>query len=244
MVGRHHQLDGYESEQALGVGDGHGSLACCSPRGCKELDTTEWLNWTTCWQILRTPKAYIKDGTRLHENEKPLPANDSGEIRYRLRGTLANHIDDEHIAGQCRKLGFDPRVRKIPCRRKWQPTLVFLPGKFHGQRSLVGYSPWGHRVGQDWATKQEFIAVGNGNWHSHPGKGHDSLFKKSSTHPGSLAYCSPWCRKESDTTEQLNNKNKFLIAPNWRQSRCPIMGEWLNSIPWDTTQQQKGASYA
>ena len=29
--------------------------------------------------------------------------------------------------------------------RKWQPTPVFLPGKFHGQRSLVGYSPWGHK---------------------------------------------------------------------------------------------------
>ena len=30
-------------------------------------------------------------------------------------------------------------------RRKWQPTSVFLPGKFHGQRSLVGYNPWGHK---------------------------------------------------------------------------------------------------
>ena len=46
MVGWHHQLDGYESEQALGVGDGHGSLACCSPWGRKESDMTEWLNWT------------------------------------------------------------------------------------------------------------------------------------------------------------------------------------------------------
>ena len=36
-------------------------------------------------------------------------------------------------------------VRKIPCNRKWQPTPVFLPGKFHGQRSLAGYSPWGHK---------------------------------------------------------------------------------------------------
>ena len=36
--------------------------------------------------------------------------------------------------------GFDPQVRKIPWRRKWQPTL--LPGKFHGWRGLVGYSPW------------------------------------------------------------------------------------------------------
>ena len=44
---------------------------------------------------------------------------------------------------QCRKPGFDPWVRKIPWRRKWQPTPVFLPGEFHGQRSLVGYSSWG-----------------------------------------------------------------------------------------------------
>ena len=36
---------------------------------------------------------------------------------------------------------FDPWVRKIPWRRKWQPTPVFLPGKSHGQRRLVGYIP-------------------------------------------------------------------------------------------------------
>ena len=46
MVGWHYQLDGHEFEQALGVGDGQGSLACCSPWGGKEWDTTEWLNWT------------------------------------------------------------------------------------------------------------------------------------------------------------------------------------------------------
>ena len=44
MVGWHHWLDGHESEQAPGDGLG-GSLACCSPRGHKELDTTKWLNW-------------------------------------------------------------------------------------------------------------------------------------------------------------------------------------------------------
>ena len=37
-------------------------------------------------------------------------------------------------------------------RRKWQPTPVFWPGEFHGQRSLVGYSPWGCRVGHHWTT--------------------------------------------------------------------------------------------
>ena len=44
MVGWHHRLNGHEFEQALGVGDGQGSLACCDSWGCKELDTTEWLN--------------------------------------------------------------------------------------------------------------------------------------------------------------------------------------------------------
>ena len=46
MVGWHHWLDLYESEQASGVGDGPESLLCCSPWGCKELDTTERLSWT------------------------------------------------------------------------------------------------------------------------------------------------------------------------------------------------------
>ena len=50
---------------------------------------------------------------------------------------------------------FDPCVGKSPCRRKWQPTPVFLPEKSHGQRSLTGYSPNSHRVGHDWATKHE-----------------------------------------------------------------------------------------
>ena len=47
-------------------------------------------------------------------------------------------------AGDTRDIRFDPWVGKISWRRKWQPTPVFLPGKVHGQRSLVGYSPEGH----------------------------------------------------------------------------------------------------
>ena len=46
MAGWHHWLDGCESEWTLGVGDGQGDLACCDSWGCKELDTTERLNWT------------------------------------------------------------------------------------------------------------------------------------------------------------------------------------------------------
>ena len=55
-------------------------------------------------------------------------------------------------ACQCRRPGFNLWVRKITWRRKWQPSSVFLPGKSHGQRHLVGYSPWGHKE-SDWGTK-------------------------------------------------------------------------------------------
>ena len=53
----------------------------------------------------------------------------------------------------CRRRRFSLWVEKIPRRRKWQPTPVLLPGESHGQRSREGYSPWGHRVRNDWATK-------------------------------------------------------------------------------------------
>ena len=47
MAGWHHRLDAYEFEWTTGVGDGQGVLACCDSWGCKESDTTEWLNWLT-----------------------------------------------------------------------------------------------------------------------------------------------------------------------------------------------------
>ena len=61
---------------------------------------------------------------------------------------LCRWLRGELSACQCsrpRRRGFDPWVRKIPWSRKWQPIPIFLPGKFHGQRSLAGYSPWGHK---------------------------------------------------------------------------------------------------
>ena len=55
---------------------------------------------------------------------------------------------------QCRRHRFDLWVRKIPWRRKWQPTPVSLLGESHGQRSLAGYSPWGHKESNmtEWLT--------------------------------------------------------------------------------------------
>ena len=59
-----------------------------------------------------------------------------------LRG-LPWWLNGKEFACHCRRLRLDPRVGKIPWRRKGQPTPVFLPGKSHGQRSLAGFSPWG-----------------------------------------------------------------------------------------------------
>ena len=64
-----------------------------------------------------------------------------------LSGFPGGIIGKESIC-QCRRrkrCRFNPWVGKIPWRRKWQPTPVFLPGKCHGQRSLAGYSPRGHK---------------------------------------------------------------------------------------------------
>ena len=55
------------------------------------------------------------------------------------------YSDAKGVCLQCGRPGFDPWVRKIPWRKKWQPTPVLLPGKSCGWRSLVGYSPWGRR---------------------------------------------------------------------------------------------------
>ena len=61
---------------------------------------------------------------------------------------------------QCRRSGSDLWARKIPWRREWLPTSVFLPGKSHGQRSLGGYHPCGHKtVRHDSMTKQHFTHI-------------------------------------------------------------------------------------
>ena len=71
--------------------------------------------------------------------------------------------DGKKVYLQCRRPGSDPWGGKIPWRREWQPTPVFWLGESHGQRSLVGHSPWGCRVGRDWATNTtqniEFIIL-------------------------------------------------------------------------------------
>ena len=58
---------------------------------------------------------------------------------------LPQWLSSKESICQCRRRRFDSWVSKIPWRRKWQPAPVFLPGKSHGQRSLVGFGPQGRK---------------------------------------------------------------------------------------------------
>ena len=82
MVGWHHRLDGHEFEQALGAGDGQGSLVCCSPWGCKELDTTERLNWTEPQDVLRQHRPWICGRVRVRVSKIKLLGDDKLKLSY------------------------------------------------------------------------------------------------------------------------------------------------------------------
>ena len=69
-------------------------------------------------------------------------------VRLSRKISLPRWLSGQESTCQCRRHKrhqFNPWVRKIPWKRKWQPTPVFLPGKSHGQKSLVDYSSWGHK---------------------------------------------------------------------------------------------------
>ena len=68
---------------------------------------------------------------------------------------LPRWLSGEESDCQGRRHGFDPWVGKIPWRREWHPTPVLLPGESHGQRSLVGYSPWGDKEYDNLVTEQQ-----------------------------------------------------------------------------------------
>ena len=113
------------------------------------------LTWKELWTV--------KNERVLHLKQNLQPASESpGLCSHLCKNTQGNDLgitgfrnhagefealvaQTERICLQCRRHRFNPWVRKIPQRRSWQPTTVFLPGEFHGQRSLVGYSPWGRK---------------------------------------------------------------------------------------------------
>ena len=83
------------------------------------------------WQLLRAQ--YRRNNCEQDRCSRPHP----GPPR------LPRWLSGKESICQCRTCRFSPWVRKIPWRRKWQPTAVFLPGESHRQRSLTGHSLWG-----------------------------------------------------------------------------------------------------
>ena len=80
----------------------------------------------------------------------------------RIVGGLPRSHSGKESTWQCernRRWEFNPWVRKIPWNRKWQSTPVFLPGKFQGQRSLVGCSPWSHKESNTTAQHRQMITL-------------------------------------------------------------------------------------
>ena len=132
----------------------------------------------------------------------------------------------EESVWQCRRLkrrGFNPWLRKIPWSRKWQPTPVFLPGKFHGQKSFWGYDAkaetpvlWPPHAkswligkdsdpGRDWGQEEKGTTKDEmAGWH-HWLDGLESEWTPGvGDGQGGLACCDSWGHKESDPAEQLN----------------------------------------
>ena len=74
-----------------------------------------------------------------------------GAISFIAGGMVVKNLPAR--APYARDMGSIPEFERYPWRRKWQSVPVLIPGEFHGQRSLAGYSPWGcKRVGHDWST--------------------------------------------------------------------------------------------
>ena len=113
---------------------------------------------------------------------------------------LPRWFSGKESACQCRGCRFDPWVR-IPWRRKWQPTPVLSPGKSHGWRSLVGWSPWGCEE-SDMTERLHFhfllLCIGEGNGT------HSSILAWRIQGQRSLTGYIPWAARESDTTEQMS----------------------------------------
>ena len=81
-----------------------------------------------------------------------MTCEDQGSSLLNLVGMLQRWLSGKESTCQCKRLRFDPRVRKNPRRRDWLPTPAFLPGKSHGQRRLEGCSPW---VAKSWTQLSE-----------------------------------------------------------------------------------------
>ena len=118
-------------------GKSHGwrSLVGCSPWGRQESDTTERLHFHFSLSCIREGNCNPLQCSCLENPRAAIYGVAQSWTRLkRLSSSSSSDSDSKIVCLQCWRPWFDPRVGKIPWRRKWPPTPVFLPGKFHGWR--------------------------------------------------------------------------------------------------------------
>ena len=111
---------------------------------------------------------------------------------------------------ESRRPGFDPWVGKIPWRRAWQPTPVFLPGEFQGQRNLAVYCPWGHKESD---TKQLIHAHTRLSFSSDDGKRSE--------------------RRKSTSTSRIQISSVSIpVMDHSKTERGPVSSTCLQALGW------------
>ena len=106
-----------------------------------------------------------------------------------------------------RDVGLIPGSGKCPCRRKWQPTPVFLPGESHEQRSLAGYSPWGRK---ELDTNEQLSAYTHTHTHINIPQGHRHI-----------------------NPHQNNSKPGTSLVVQWLGLHTPLPRTGLQSLVWN-----------
>ena len=120
---------------------------------------------------------------------------------------------------------YDPWVGKIPWRRKWQPIPVFLPGKSHGQRSLVGYSPWGQKESD---TTKHILAlctgmVKNSLWWLRKNEECKAQWRVLKSQSSSMMANNHWCRQTASILWTLFLLILTVLPISWF---LPIFWVW------------------
>ena len=150
MVGWHHWLNGHGSEWPPGVGDGQGGRAYCSSWSHRARhDWATELNWTELSSKIKYLSLHfgLSHIYGLHISQLYFLLKIGNKIInyitfYALSRNFTGCSDGKNVCLQWRSPRFDLWVENSPWSRKWQPTLVRLPGQFHLWRYVVGYSPW------------------------------------------------------------------------------------------------------
>ena len=116
-------------------------------RSCEQIAALETNRGKQSPANIGTSSEAMNEGVEIGLSEFPSSQGSHwGKPLFTIGGsTKLRELPQWRSVCECRRVGFDPWVGKIPWRRKWQPIPICLPGKSHGQRNLTGYSQWGHK---------------------------------------------------------------------------------------------------